>query len=486
MVQRKKTLVWIVSFLLIAGFLITSLASYYTSRSSLRSQITRHELPLTSDNIYSEIQRDLLQPIFISSLMANDTFLRDWVVQGESQTQKIQRYLAQIKSKYNTFTAFFVSDKTGNYYHSGGILKQMHPNEPRDIWYYRVKQMTPEYEINVDPDMANEDMMTIFINFKVHDDGGNFLGATGVGLQVGAVKQLVKKYQTDYDRNICFIDKTGKILINGSPLQKGVETIDGLAGLGPIKEKILAGPRGIFKTETNGNTVHINTRYIPEFDWYLLVSQTEEAATRPILNALLANLGICAIITLVVLVLTHATISTYQRNLEQMATQDKLTGCYNRQAFDLIAAQILKESMRKKTAFSVILFDIDHFKSVNDKYGHLAGDAVIQQMVKAAKADIRGSDVLCRWGGEEFLILLRECESGPALRIAEKIRTSIEATPTRFHGHTIPATISAGVGQYRAGESLDTLISRADNRLYRAKNHGRNRCENSDEPKQGK
>ena len=83
MEKRKYTLVLTITLLLVAGFLATSLASYYVSRSSLREQIIRTELPLTSDTIYSEIQRDLLSPIFISSLMANDTFVRDWVTKGE-------------------------------------------------------------------------------------------------------------------------------------------------------------------------------------------------------------------------------------------------------------------------------------------------------------------------------------------------------------------------------------------------------------------
>jgi len=91
MAKRKNRLMLIVSLLLVSGFLITSFASYFVSLSSLRSQISQKELPLTSDNIYSEIQRDFLRPIFISSLMALDTFLRDWVIQGEKKDSKSYR-----------------------------------------------------------------------------------------------------------------------------------------------------------------------------------------------------------------------------------------------------------------------------------------------------------------------------------------------------------------------------------------------------------
>ena len=213
MEQRKNKLILIVSLLLITGFLATSLASYFASRSSLRSQITKKELPLTSDTIYSEIQRDLLRPIFISSLMANDTFLRDWVIQGEKDEEQIVRYLRAIHNNYNTFTSFFVSEQTKTYYQAKGILKKVSQNQARDDWYFRVRSMKPDYEINVDPDMANRDSMTIFINYRVFDYDKNFIGATGVGLKVCAVKDLIKKYQKSFDRNIYFIDKKGTITL---------------------------------------------------------------------------------------------------------------------------------------------------------------------------------------------------------------------------------------------------------------------------------
>ena len=207
MKQKWNNLILIVSLLLITGFLTTSLASYYVSLASLRSQITKKELPLTSDNIYSEIQKDLLSPIFISSLMANDIFLRDWIINGENDITQIIRYLKEIQDKYNTFTSFFVSEQTKTYYHADGILKKVKAEEERDRWYFRVKSMKSDYEINVDPDMANKDSMTIFINYRVRDYQNNFIGTTGVGLKVNAVKDLIKKYQESYGRNIYFVDK---------------------------------------------------------------------------------------------------------------------------------------------------------------------------------------------------------------------------------------------------------------------------------------
>jgi len=156
---------------------------------------------------------------------------------------------------------------------------------------------------------------------------------------------------------------------------------------------------------------------------------------------------------------------------------DKLTGIYNRQAFDLVIHPILKDIQRKKFALSLILFDIDHFKKVNDEFGHMAGDEALKHIVKLCLETIRESDILCRWGGEEFLILLKECSLEDAYEISEKIRETIQNTPLIYKGKEIFSTISLGVSRYHLPEREDSFIVRADNLLYKAKQNGRNRSE---------
>ena len=165
----KAKLIVAISLLICAGFLATSLVSYFVSRDAIRESITSTELPLTSDNVYSEIQKDLIRPILISSMMARDTFLRDWALGGETEVDQVTRYLNEIMAQYGTVSSFFVSESTGRYYSIKGILKTVAKDEPRDSWYYRVRDMKDPYEINVDPDLANRDTLTIFINYRVFD-----------------------------------------------------------------------------------------------------------------------------------------------------------------------------------------------------------------------------------------------------------------------------------------------------------------------------
>jgi len=312
-VNRKQRLILLLCLLLIVGFLATSLVSYFVSRASLRKQIASSELPLTSDNIYSEIQRDLLRPIFISSLMAHDTFVRDWILDGEDDESQIAKYLNVIMGRYGTFTSFLVSDRTKTYYHANGILKKISPDEERDVWYYRVRDMAEEYEINVDPDLANRDAMTIFINHKVFDYSGNYIGATGVGLTINAVVSLIDSYSSKYRRSIYFSDPAGQIVLHGAAFSDSASTIHELEGLSPEAESILSKEGYCASFSRNGQIVHLNTRYVPELDWYLYVEQTESQAIRQIHKALLINLALCALITGVVILITTLTINAYQK-----------------------------------------------------------------------------------------------------------------------------------------------------------------------------
>ena len=168
MLKRKYLFVTALIILMVAGFTATSLTSYFVARESLSSSISNQMLPLTSDNIYSEIQRDLLRPILISSVMASDTFVRDWALSGEEDAERIIAYLNEIQSQYDTITAFYVSDETRQYYHPSGILREVSSDDPQDAWYFRVRAMREDYEINIDTDTADASRVSIFINYIIN------------------------------------------------------------------------------------------------------------------------------------------------------------------------------------------------------------------------------------------------------------------------------------------------------------------------------
>jgi diguanylate cyclase (GGDEF)-like protein len=125
---------------------------------------------------------------------------------------------------------------------------------------------------------------------------------------------------------------------------------------------------------------------------------------------------------------------------------------------------------------SVILMDIDGFKAINDRYGHLAGDAVIRQVAEAIRGCLRESDILCRWGGEEYIAALRGCGQGQAILLAEKVCGQVHALRPDVGGDGRRLSISAGVATLLPDDGPDSLLGRADTALYAAKAGGGNRC----------
>ncbi len=158
--------------------------------------------------------------------------------------------------------------------------------------------------------------------------------------------------------------------------------------------------------------------------------------------------------------------------LEQAASTDRLTGAWNRRRFEEAVVPEIALAHRRRDPLSLLMFDLDHFKRVNDTYGHGAGDAVLAGTAQAVREHLRLSDSLVRWGGEEFLVMAPATRLEGALGLAEKLRTSMAALEFPGVGHV---TMSLGVSEYALGESLEAWIDRTDQALYRAKAEGRNR-----------
>jgi diguanylate cyclase (GGDEF)-like protein len=162
--------------------------------------------------------------------------------------------------------------------------------------------------------------------------------------------------------------------------------------------------------------------------------------------------------------------------IAEQSVRDALTGVYNRRKLEEQLSAELARATRYKRALSLLMFDIDHFKRINDGFGHLAGDEVIRHVAKLASASLRDSDLIGRYGGEEFVVLLPEIAASGALVVAERIRASVAGTPATFEGREIAATISVGIAE--AGSvprTPESLLGDADEALYCSKKNGRNR-----------
>lgn len=478
--KQYNLLIWI-SLILILGFVAVLATSYLVSKDALRRGLSENMLPITGDNIYSEIQKDILRPVFVSSQMANDTFVRDWVIDGEQDSAQISKYLKEVKLKNNAISSFFVSDLTKNYYYPEGLLKSISETEVRDQWFFRVKNLKTAYETNVDIDMANQDSMTIFTNYRVLDYQGKFIGAVGIGLTLNTMKHLIDTYQSRFQRKIYFVDKKGNLVLSGNTFKQKKINISSMAGLDQIAKQILANTKNEslhLEYTLNDESIYLNSRFIPELGWHLLVEQNLESELKPLQQLLLVNAAIGFGITIAVLLIVLFTVRRYQMRIEKSAATDPLTKLLNRQAFDFVFQQAILDSERSRQTLCVAIMDIDHFKKINDKHGHLVGDHVLKEIAAISRRSLRESDVICRWGGEEFLLLLKNCSLEKATAIAETLRSTIAANDfsrtTDLTKGRLSLTVSMGVAECKPQESEDSVFERADVALYQAKENGRN------------
>lgn len=160
--------------------------------------------------------------------------------------------------------------------------------------------------------------------------------------------------------------------------------------------------------------------------------------------------------------------------LEKYATTDNLTGALNRAKFDAIIEREMEIVKRYNQSLSMIMFDVDHFKKINDQYGHTAGDNVLKGLADIVRENIRKIDYFIRWGGEEFMILSSETNLAKACKLAQKIRKVIE---NHDFENVEKITVSLGVAEFKDTDTVNSFIKRADDAMYKAKKARRNRVE---------
>jgi len=194
------------------------------------------------------------------------------------------------------------------------------------------------------------------------------------------------------------------------------------------------------------------------------------------------NVG-SALAYIVLVLLMHATlmalvVTRLLGQLQQLARRDALTGLLNRRAMHAALDQHARRHRRAADTFSVLMIDVDHFKDVNDRHGHEAGDRALMHISRLMAQALRAQDRLARFGGEEFVVLLPASNLARALAEAESLRLQVRGQPLQLGELSVPLSVSIGVAEWAgAGEDLSRLLARADDALYRAKRLGRDRVE---------
>ena len=464
-------------FLLLVGFILTSFLSFSVTRNLIINSARSQTLPLISDNIYSVIKKDLLDPINVSSLMANDAFLIEWIKSGEKGLDEITTYLQLIREKYGYTSSFFVSEITGNYYYYEGILKQISPEDAHDVWYFDFKAKDVPLDLDVDNDEAKNGLLTVFINHRLLDHEGNFLGVTGVGLELRDIAENLAAYEDRYNRRIYMIDHDGLIQIHPDKTLVEAANIQNQEGISQISDEILSTKEEVkileYKDHKGIKTLSI--RYLPEFDWLLVVEKDQTASLQEARQSLWQNLLIGILVTIIISLGVIIAFKRYNQRLEFLASFDELTGLFNRRAFQKLLEREISIAQRYGYSSSLLMLDIDEFKSVNDQFGHFVGDKLIIDVVDAIRSNLRSTDIIGRWGGDELVIFLLRTDESEAVNTAQRIQSAVEEIKFETSQGAINRTVSIGITSVLAEKiSSENLLKQADKALIKAKKSGKN------------
>jgi diguanylate cyclase (GGDEF)-like protein len=323
-------------------------------------------------------------------------------------------------------------------------------------------------------------------------------GGDGAIVGVAVLKKSLNTFEADlaqFDRPYFFIDPDGIVMLTNRPkmlfrnlwplpAEKHPNLVQQFGKL--VDRPMLSQPiEDATWISVDGERDYVRRRNANHSQWSLVILKpTQEIFASRVLGIIVTLL--VALMTLIYLfgreramhdnvqMEKRLKLQELARDLRFQATTDQLTGLYNRLKFDQALAAEMSRSMRYETSLSLVLYDVDNFKAVNDAHGHQIGDKVLIQLSRFVPSLLRNADLLARWGGEEFVVLMPGSDGEKAYQAAEKLRKAIAQVKFDEIG---TVTCSFGVAQYVHGEAAETLISRADEALYRAKLNGRNQVE---------
>lgn len=468
--QKYKINLIIVSVILV-GFITISLINTLTYSKIIKEDI-KNISKLSSSNIYSEINNELIKPIFVSLTMANDQFLKDWLKEEQEQeADSLVNYLEGLKNKYDYNSVFMISEETKAYYHYKGVHKSVDQNDTHDQWYFAFVDSGKLYDLDVDIDQADNNALTVFVNCRIENDAGELLGVVGVGLRMDSVQKILGTFEDAYDLEAFLVDQKGIVQVHtNSSLIESYNIHDNQI-INGLSEDIFSNKISLetYRFNEFGIDGYLITRYVEDLDWTLMVKKDTSVLRRTLYGQMGEVLVVVLIVAGLVILISNYLINSFQTKMLEMAKTDELTTLPNRRGFNQVLYEALKDSESTEKRFMVFILDIDNFKQLNDKHGHLYGDKVITLIAHQARRSIGNGGTVARWGGDEFAGIIYS-DINKAEEILGEFMETIKNN--KQYGDE-PITLSMGLTESKFTDTPDIIIGRADRGLYDSKKSGK-------------
>jgi diguanylate cyclase (GGDEF)-like protein len=344
--------------------------------------------------------------------------------------------------------------------------------DAHDIWYYDFINSGERVALDVDTDEVSAGKLTIFINYRVENIDGDLLGVVGVGIDMSDIAALLQETQETYGRVVYMVDESGLIQAHSNMQVIEKQNIRTSYGIDKIADTILSSTENTLDTHYEGESGNIllTSRYIPHIKWYIIVEQDERISLQIVRKMFLRTLLIGLFASILALIISIRVVKKYNQNLENSSRLDHLTQVSNRMELDHRLQTEFAFCRRNGETISLLMIDLDNFKRINDSFGHIAGDDTLVQFTRLVSSSLRITDSFGRWGGDEFLLILPRTKGPEGVYIANQLRSKVAASDI-FLKYSL--TISIGVAELTEIDTMESLLSRTDKALYRAKDAGK-------------
>jgi diguanylate cyclase (GGDEF)-like protein len=480
----KERLFHLLSLVVFLAFAILTIFYAWQDSRRVRHFVQEYELPSIGMAVAASLDRTAGEYYRIGDELLSNDFLRDWIQSGEKDVEALRNFLSDISLRFHLANASVVSDRSETYYSDDQRIVKLDPNNAaRDGWYYLYRDTLRDTNIDTWY-YAEEDNLHIWVNVPIFDDEGEFLGLTGAGADSEDFTEMLMAYGRLDGVNVYLARVDGQ-LVYANDRQLLVEQRSLSYLWNTELNSILSNQDNsgflVFPEGDSGASLWI--RYMESWNTWLVVEKTAQSIQSRVNESWKSSALLGGFLGMILFLVIFSSITYARRQvdrnthqLESQAGTDSLTGLCNRSQFSRFLELELTRLREVQGASALLLIDIDHFKRVNDTYGHPSGDEVLRLVALKLKQNTREGDVAARFGGEEFMVLLSDASLKAAAQRAEQIRAAVGELIFPGLPKEAQVTISVGVSllDIAKDDPIGMAYRESDKALYTAKKAGRN------------
>ncbi|WP_051275269.1 sensor domain-containing diguanylate cyclase [Aestuariibacter salexigens] len=460
--KNTQSLLILILLSVLAVFAVTG----YIAINNIVSEQSRIQQQAISP-VYSLVNRELLKPLHIAETFAETITFDQLLDSDEVDEAFILEQLSRMEQRLK-LTFFVALEKQRKQLMSNG--RQFDLIEGKVYWYFEALKT----EKKILADLGQVGDVHLFFDVKIYNDDGEFLGFVGVGKRIKSFVESFASYKKQYGYDFLFVNELDQVILSSLPdLIVTDEYIPDLNSLPWFTDSnVNLQDLDSIIVELNDEDVLISEISIPQLNWRLLLLTPLERRQAKLTHTFAINAGLASSAIIVVITVLFFSFIGYKRYLEKRMEVDALTGLANRNYLQRRYHQL----KHRTSSVCIVMVDLDHFKKINDTYGHNAGDAVLREAAHILTSMLRTDDTVCRWGGEEFVLMIHNLPADKCLSLINRAREHIAAHPVIFEDDTIQFTASFGVSVGTPDEQFSKHLANADVALYESKKNGRNQA----------